>query len=170
MNDLGKLTLIIAWTFALAACSQSTPNTAADESAIQHIQDAWYKAYNAGDGGAVAALYEDDAVVMAPNVPAASGIAAIRDYYSKTAPEFQASGLTAAEGAKGDIGISGDLAWQGYTYTVTDRAGAIVEAGKSLTLFRRRRDGKWMILRDIWNADAPGNAATSSPQAPASPK
>jgi len=170
MNSLVKFVLVVACLFAVTACSKSASNTAADESAIQHIQDAWYKAYNAGDGAAVAALYADDAVVMAPNVPAARGMAAIRDYYSKTASEFQASGLTAAEGAKSDIGISGDLAWQGYTYTVTDKSGATVDAGKSLTLFQRKNGGNWLIIRDTWNSDAPASAATSSPQAPIPPK
>jgi len=104
------------------------------------------------------------------HLTAARGISAIRDDYSKAAPEFQASGLTAVEGPPGDIEISGDLAWQGTTYTVTDKSGTTVEAGKVLTVMQRR-DGKWMIIRDTWNSDAPStSAATPSSPAPASPK
>ena len=171
MNSLAKLILLGTGLFAMGACSKSVPNTSSDESAIQNIQHAWYKAYNAGDGAAVAALYTDDAVVMAPDVPAARGMAAIRDYYAKTAAEFQTSGHTAAEGANSDIGVSGDLAWQGYSYTVTDKSGATVEVGKSLTVFQRKDGGKWMIVRDTWNTDAaPTNAAAPSSQASAAPK
>ena len=171
MNSLAKLILLMAASLTVAACAKTAPNTSGDSSAIRSSQDAWYKSYNSGDGASVAALYADDAVLMAPNVPAARGIAAIRDYYSKSAPEFQASGLTAVEGPAGDIGISGDLAWQGTTYTVTDKSGATVEAGKVLTVFQRR-DGKWMIIRDTWNSDAaPATpAATPSSSAPSSPK
>ena len=168
MNGLAKLMLLVVGSLTIAACGKSVSNTSADSSAIRSSQDAWYKSYNSGDGAAVAALYADDAVVMAPNVPAARGIAAIREYYSKAAPEFQASGLTAVEGPAGDIGISGDLAWQGTTYTVTDKSGATVEAGKVLTVLQRK-DGKWLIIRDTWNSDSPAaSAATAS--SPASPK
>jgi uncharacterized protein (TIGR02246 family) len=159
MNNFAKLILLVAGCLTMGACGKTASNASADSSAIRGSQDAWYKSYNSGDGAAVTALYADDAVLMAPNVPAARGISAIRDYYSKAAPASQASGLTAVEGPAGDIGISGDLAWQSTTYTVTDKVGATVEAGKVLTLLQRR-DGKWMIIRDTWNSDAP----------PASPK
>ena len=162
MKSVATLMLLAAGALTIAACGQTVPNTSGDSSAIRSSQDAWYKSYNSGDGAAVAALYADDAVLMAPNVPAARGIAAIRDYYSKTAPEFQASGLTAVEGPTGDIGISGDLAWQGTTYTVTDKAGATVDVGKILTVLQKR-NGKWMIIRDTWNSDA----AAASPAQPA---
>jgi uncharacterized protein (TIGR02246 family) len=158
MNSLAKLILLVASVSAMAACSQTVPNASGDSSAIRSSQDAWYKSFNSGDGAAVAALYADDAVVMAPNVPAARGIAAIRDYYSKAAPEFQSTGLAAVEGPAGDIGVSGDFAWQSTTYTVTDKSGATVDAGKILTVFQRR-DGKWMIIRDTWNSDAPPASA-----------
>jgi uncharacterized protein (TIGR02246 family) len=167
MNSLAKLLLLlVAGSLTMAGCGKTVPNTAADSSGIRSSQDAWYKSYNQGDGAAVAALYADDAVVMPPNVPAARGIAAIRGYYAKSAPEFQASGMTAVEGPLGDVGISGDLAWQETTYTVTDKSGATVETGKVLTVMQRR-DGKWMIIRDTWNSDAaPTAAATSFSQAP----
>ena len=154
MNNFAKLMLVVAGSLTIAACGKTAPNMSADSSAIRSSQDAWYKSYNSGDGAGVAALYSDDAVLMAPNVPAAHGMAAIRDYYSKAAPASQASGLTAVEGPIGDTGISGDLAWQSTTYTVTDKSGATVEAGKVLTVLQRR-GGKWMIIRDTWNSDAP---------------
>ena len=158
MNNFAKLMLVVAGSLTMAACGKTAPNASADSSAIRSSQDAWYKSYNSGDAAGVAALYADDAVLMAPNVPAARGMVAIRDYYSKAAPEAQASGLTAVEGPAGDIGISGDLAWQSTTYTVTDKSGATVESGKVLTVLQRR-GGKWMIIRDTWNSDAPPASA-----------
>jgi len=62
-----------------------------------------------------------------------------------------------------EVGVSGDLAWIWNTFTVTDKAGATVDAGKYLTL-AERKDGKWHIIRDIWNSDnspAPPAAATN---------
>jgi uncharacterized protein (TIGR02246 family) len=165
MNSLAKTMLLVAGSLAITACGKTVSNTSADTSAIRSSQDAWYKGYNSSDVAAVAALYADDAVLMAPNVPAASGIAAIREYYSNVAPAFQAAGLTAEEGSIGDVGISGDLAWQGTTYTITDKSGATVDAGKVLTVFQRR-NGKWMIIRDTWNSDAPpASSATGAASA-----
>jgi ketosteroid isomerase-like protein len=158
MNKFAKLMLVVAGFLTMAACGKTAPNASTDSSAIRSSQDAWYKGFNSGDGAGVAALYADDAVLMAPNLPAAHGIVAIREYYSKAAPEFQASGLNAVEGPIGDIGMSGDLAWQSTTYTVTDKSGATVEAGKILTVLQRG-GGKWMIIRDTWNSDAPPASA-----------
>jgi hypothetical protein len=34
------------------------------------------------------------------------------------------------------------------------RAWAVVETGKFLSV-SRKKDGKWLYIRDTWNADAP---------------
>ena len=57
-----------------------------------------------------------------------------------------------AVGVEADVGVSGDLAWQGDTYKVIDKSGATVDTGKTLTVFQRR-DAKWMIIRDTWNSE-----------------
>jgi uncharacterized protein (TIGR02246 family) len=163
-----KVIVLTASVAALVACAQvSAPagNASADQAAIRAVQNAWYKAYNAGDGAAVAALYSEDAVLSPPNVPAARGIAAIRDYYGKEAAQFAASGLTGVEGPTSDVGVSGDLAWQGDTYTITDKSSATIEAGKTLTVLERK-NGKWMIIRDTWNSDATPAPAAAPATAP----
>jgi uncharacterized protein (TIGR02246 family) len=155
MNQFKNLLVLMASVVALAACVKTAPtaNADADGTAIRAAQDAWYKAYNAGDGAAVAALYAEDAVLSPPNKPAAHGGAAIREYYLANAPAALAAGVTAAEGATSDVGVSGDVAWQSGTYTITNKAGTTVETGKTLTVFQRK-DGKWVMLRDTWNSDA----------------
>ena len=91
MNNLGKLAVIMASFAALAACARtSPPDTAADQAAIRAVGTSWYKAYNSGDGAAVAALYAEDAVLSAPHVPAARGAASIREYFLKDAATFTA--------------------------------------------------------------------------------
>jgi uncharacterized protein (TIGR02246 family) len=162
MTSLRKLVVAVVTFAAITACTKSAaPDAAADTAAIRDAQHAWYKAFNSGDAAAVAALYSDDAVVAAPNAPAAKGNAAIRDFVAKTVDTFRSSGLTAAEGPTSDVGVSGDLAWQADTYTVTDKNGGTVEAGKTLTVFQRK-DGKWLMIRDTWNSDTP--PATAAPK------
>jgi uncharacterized protein (TIGR02246 family) len=170
MNNFRRLVVLAACFVALAACAKTgstAPDTTADAAAIRAVQDSWYKAYDAGDGAAIAALYTEDAVLSAPNKPALRGSASIREFYVKDAADFATTGSTATQGSTSDVGVSGDLAWQWGTYTIVDKSGATVETGKFTTLFQRK-DGKWMIIRDTWNSDAPP-AAPSAVPAPAAP-
>jgi uncharacterized protein (TIGR02246 family) len=156
MIDLRKLVVLAASLVALAACTRTAPlapDTAADETAIRAVNTAWFKAFNAGDGEALAALYADDAVLSAPGAPAARGKASIREYYVKAVAALAAAGLANSDGPTSDVGASGDLAWQWGTYVVTDKSGAGVDAGKYTTVFQRK-NAKWMIIRDTWNSDA----------------
>jgi uncharacterized protein (TIGR02246 family) len=154
MFDFAKLLVLAASLVALAACtSTAAPETAADKSAVRAVSIAWKNAYNAGNATAVAALYAEDAVLSAPGEPAIQGKAAIREYFVKRVAEFSVAGLTVTDAPIGDVGASGDLAFQWETYRVTDKSGALVDAGKLLTLFQRK-SGNWMIIGDTWNSDA----------------
>ena len=165
MVNLRKLVVLAATLAALGACAKTAaPDTAADETAARAVNIAWSKAYNAGDGAAVAALYAEDAVLNAPGAPAARGMASIREYYLKHATGSAATGFTEVNDPTSDVGVSGDLAWQSGAFKVTDKSGAVVDTGKYLTVFQRK-DGKWMIIRDTWNADA-APAAAAAPAAP----
>jgi ketosteroid isomerase-like protein len=56
--------------------------------------------------------------------------------------------------AAGAVHVSGDLAYEAGTYSVTDASGAAVETGKYIGVFQKR-DGRWRYIRDTWNMDAP---------------
>ena len=72
------------------------------------------------------------------------------------------SGVTFSVDPKSDVGTSGDLAWESGTYAVKAKSGASVEIGKYLTVYKKS-GGKWLIIRDTWNSDAP-----PAPPSPAS--
>jgi len=153
---LAALTALGSW----ANAAHPHNGAAADEAAVRAVNLAWYKAYNAGDGAAVAALYADDAVTGPPNEPAVRGKAALLAYFTKDAAAFAATGSVDSDGSTSEVEISGDLAWAWGTYRITDRSGSVVFAGgKYLTLFWRR-GGSWKILREIYNSDASVDAAT----------
>ena len=173
MFSLGKPLVLAASFAALAACVRNTPpvDATADKAAVEAVSIAWKSAYNAGDAAAVAALYAEDAVLSAPGARAVRGKAAIGDYFVKTIAQFSTSGLTVTDEPMGETVTSCDLAWHWKTYTVTDGSGAVVDAGKLVTLFQRT-DGKWLIVGDTWNSDgtaAPpvASAAGSASAAPA---
>ncbi len=160
--------LVAAGALAFAGCAQKGPapaDTAADEAAVRAINPTWFKAYNAGDADAVAALYADDAVLSIPGAPPARGRAAIREAFVKDIAAAAAAGGTYGQSPGSDVAISGDLAYEWNTFTVTDKAGATVDKGKYLTVYARK-NGKWAIVRDMWNSDAPpAPAAAPAPGA-----
>jgi len=155
MFVLDRRVMVIACIVALTACARSSPPTVdpvADKAAVEAVSLAWKEAYNARDAAAVTALYDDDAVLSAPGARAVRGKAAIADYFVKTIAQFSTTGLTVTDEPMGETVTSCDLAWHWKTYTVTDGSGAVVDAGKLVTLFQRT-DGKWLIAGDTWNSD-----------------
>jgi uncharacterized protein (TIGR02246 family) len=138
------------------SCEQRQPadTRAADEAAIRAVNPAWFRFYSAGEADSVTALYADDAVVCAPGTPSARGHAAILEYYKKDIAASASAGVTTNNGPTTDDGVSGDLGWEWGTFTVTNKSGATVETGKYITVYEKR-NGKWLIIRDIWNSDGP---------------
>lgn len=173
MINLSKLVILAASFAALAACAKSNApaaaDTAADKAAIDAVEVAFYKGFNAGDAAAVADLYAEDAVLNAPGIPALRGKALIREFFVKDAAQAAAAGHTEGDGAETEVGVSGDLAWRWGTYKITDKSGATVDAGKYITVFQRR-DGKWLIFRDTWNSDTAPAAPATAPTSAAAPK
>jgi uncharacterized protein (TIGR02246 family) len=141
----------------LVACASSPPQTAQDApdmEGLRAVNAAWFAANNAGDADALAALYADDAVVGAPGAAPASGRAAIREHMARDIAEMGKGGFKLTAGSSPQFGASGNLGWEWNTFTVTDKSGKTVDTGKYLTL-SEHRDGKWVIIRDIWNSDTP---------------
>ncbi len=159
---------IVAFVGSMAGFAQAA-SASADEVAIRAQSTSWEKAYNGGEPKAVAALYAEDAVLLPPGASSASGRAAILAYFTKDVANSKAAGAVFALNPKTDVGVSGNMGWESGTYKVTVK-GAVVETGKFLSV-SRKKDGKWLYLRDTWNADAPPapSAPPASPQAPAAP-
>lgn len=165
MNALRKAVVLAACAL-FAACTAAAPvaDTAADSTAIAAVNDAWGKAYNAGDAAGLVALYTDDGAVNPPGVPQVRGHAAIQEFFANDTAGAKAAGITMNLNPQKDSDISGDLAWESGTFTATDKTGATVDAGKYITVFQRK-DGTWRIIRDTWNSDR----APAPPPAPAEP-
>ena len=170
MNRFKKVSWLAAGVVALvgsmAGFAHAASPASTDEAAIRAQSASWEKAYNGGDAKAVATLYAEDALVLPPGAPGVSGRAAILEFFTKDVAGSKAAGAVIALNPKTDVGVSGNMGWESGTYKVTVK-GAIVETGKFLSV-SRKKDGKWLYIRDTWNADAPP-APPASPQAPAAP-
>jgi uncharacterized protein (TIGR02246 family) len=155
---------IVALVGSMASFGHAAAATSADESAIHKQTTDWEKAYNGGDAKAVAALYAEDALLLPPGAPGVNGRAAILEYFTKDIAGSKAAGAVFLVNQKSDVGVSGNMGWESGTYKVTVR-GAVVETGKFLSV-SRKKDGRWLYIRDTWNADAPPAPSTG----PAPPK
>ena len=163
------LAFITAGLIALTGCAKTASppvaDVAADEAAIRAINPQWFKAYAAGDADAIAALYAEDAVLSPPGAPPARGRAAIREYLAGDVAASKAAGASFNPGPSPEFGVSGDLGCEWNTFQVTDSSGATVDTGKYVTVYGRK-EGKWAIVRDIWNSDAaPAAANAEAPEA-----
>ncbi len=158
-----KIALLAAVVFWFAAAPIAV---AADDAAtIRANTEAWFKAFNAGNADAVAASYADDAVVMAPGSPPASGAAAIKQLIAKEIAGAKSGGVSLAQGKINDVAVKGDMAWHAGTYSVV-KDGKTVDTGSYMEVLRKK-GGKWLIVRDIWNSSTPPPAAPPPAPAPA---
>lgn len=158
----GVLCAIVA--VAVFGSESSAADSAKELAALQAVDQNWAKAYNAGNADAVASLYDEQGVLLPPGAPAVSGRAAIKAFFAKDTAESQKAGVTFVLGPKPAGGVSGNMGWQSGTYEVKDKAGKVVEAGKYLSVSMKKA-GKWLYVRDTWNAD--GAAAPAPAPAPA---
>jgi uncharacterized protein (TIGR02246 family) len=158
---------IVALVGSMTGLAYAASPASADEVAIRAQTTSWGKAYNGGDAKAVAALYAEDALLLPPGASGVSGRATILQYFTKDIADSKAAGAVFALDPKTDVGVSGNMGWESGMYKVTVK-GAVVETGKFLSV-SRKKDGKWLYIRDTWNADAPP-APAQAPAAPPAPK
>lgn len=156
--------IAFAATAVCLAPKAAHADAASDEADLRAGTAAWIKAYNAGDAEGVLALYAPDAEVMPPNATTLSDHGALRAFLVADIASSKSAGVTFVAG-KESAGVSADLGWHSGLFKVTDAAGATVATGKYLETWRRI-DGKWKIIRDIWNND-PAAVPAVAPASPA---
>ncbi len=107
------------------AVRRKAPDTAAVEAMIRAHTAAWVEAYNAGDADKIVAGYTDDAVLMPPDAPAATGHEAMKQFLVGDMASAKAAGSTLTLDSD-TVGVSGDLAWHSGTFHVNGSAGSPV--------------------------------------------
>ena len=162
MKTVKKTTSLLGLVILLGGIQLSSADPAAEVAAIHAVDDAWVKAVNAGDVDTVAGLYDEHAVLLPPGAPAAKGQAAIRAFFAKIIPPLAKDGLTFSLDAKAAGGAHGDFGWSSGSYLLKDKTGHVVDTGKYLSV-SRKKDGKWLYVRDTWNSDGPPTSKESAP-------
>lgn len=153
LNGCSKSASSTADTSAAATVANApTPDAAADDQALRSASAAWFTAYNSRALDTLVALYADDATLNVPGHTPFQGSAAIREAYTKDLADATKGGLSMNAGSNPKFTVSGNMGSEWNTFTMTDKSGKTVAAGKYITVFSRK-DGKWLIAHDIWNLD-----------------
>lgn len=139
----------------LSGCAPKV-DAPADVQAIKDANTAWDEAWTAGDADALASLYADNAVVMAPNRPArVPGKDALRASSKKYFAQFKDENRSVLKGAR----VSGDLAvaWGTQETKTTAKAGGnpVQDKTKWITVYQRQLDKSWKIVWEMYNSDLP---------------
>ncbi len=132
----------------------SASEVESDREVIERVRETHVAALNAGDAGAWAGVFTEDAVQMPPNAPANVGKANIRSWAESFLRAFRAKfALSVAE-----LQVAGDWAFESGAYSITltpdGDSRSIEDVGKYITVYQRLPTG-WAVARDIWNSDQP---------------
>ena len=145
--------LIALTVFASACCTSMTSDISRGDAevAIGKYAANFNRAVNAGDAAGMTEMYADDAVLMAPNMPAFKGRDAIGRFWSG----FVASGKVVGSVGTDDVVQSGDLATEigHYEFTLTPPAGAPRHDKGKYVITWRKVGGRWQAVSDIYNSD-----------------
>ena len=120
---------------------------------IEAANAAFMRGLEQGDAAAMAAVYEPDGRLLAPNTEPQQGSAAIEAFW-KTIID---AGVRGALLETQTVDERDDLAVEVGRYTLRTAAdgGEIVDVGKYVVIHRRQPDGSWRYAVDIFNSNRP---------------
>ncbi|HWF39701.1 MAG TPA: SgcJ/EcaC family oxidoreductase [Candidatus Acidoferrales bacterium] len=158
-----KLTLLgcAALMLFASACGEKTPpdTRATDANAIRDLDTQWSKTAAASDVDGAVSYYTDDATLMPPNAPAATGKQAIRAVWAGL---LIPGNMVSWQTDKVEVARSSDLAYSTgeYQATLKDAQGKeVMDRGKYVEVWKKQADGKWKVVADMYNSDFPAAPA-----------
>ncbi len=157
MNFKSLLLLASIALFGMISCSAPAedqtpaPDMAKIKFEIQAMENAYAAGLAAKDANAVVAYYAEDAVNMPDDEPVVTGKKAILDRLTTNIAK-DTSGSTEVFEVQ-DLIATGNYLIEAGKSTTTNPSGKIT-TGKYISIFEKR-DGKYVCIRDMWNADAP---------------
>jgi uncharacterized protein (TIGR02246 family) len=147
----------LALLLLMSACNRQTPadTRAADEKAVVDADAQWSKTAGANDLDGTVSYYSDDASMLPPNAPIATGKQAIRAVWaSMLSPDVTVSWQV----TKADVARSGELAYVMGVYQITAKnpqGKSMEDRGKLVEVWKKQVDGTWKTVTDIFNSDLP---------------
>ncbi len=155
--------LILSFMVAAPAAAQqkaAPADAAAVRAAIERANADWAAASLRHDAAAIAAQYTEDAIIMGPGGPAATGRAVIQAGVAEM-PTILEPRMTIAE-----VEVFGTTALERGTFHMKfalPGQAPLTDDGKYLTEWKQGSDGVWRRHREIFNSDLPAPPARALP-------
>lgn len=144
----------IAAAAALASLI-AIPGSAAElDEMSEALLETYRSTFNSGDPAAVANLYAEDAVVIAPNAGRLVGREAILGLMTVQLEQMGARDIEIDGQEIVEIGSS-LLSTGLYQMTITGPDGDMAIGGGWLSVVEEDGDGQWPIRYHVWNVDLP---------------
>jgi uncharacterized protein (TIGR02246 family) len=147
--------------FTLTGC-QTAPapepkrDVSADMKAIEALIQQFTATCNSNDPAALAAIHDDNAIEMPPNIEGKQFIQAwLQGIFKENKVTCTLTPL--------ETQVAGDWAYQrgNSTFIITPKSGKpMEESGKYLNIYRRQPDGSWKFYREMSNSNSPPPSAT----------
>ena len=153
-----QIVFVILLLFTAFSCAkqEKKPSVEEDIAAINELYNQYSILANAGDFDNFLSLWEENAILMEPDIPSIIGKEKIGSFFE---PSFEQFNLNVVLNDNAEIKISGDIAFSRGTYTlsVTPKEGGPTTHfdGKWLDIDKRQADGSWKIYIDMINYNAP---------------
>jgi uncharacterized protein (TIGR02246 family) len=130
------------------------PNDAANPPYPQQAAAEWDSAFNSRDVSRLVALYAQDVVSMPFNAPTVRGRPALQAEFEKFFQNNKGRHQTIVEEnlVKDDWAI--ERARYTLSYLPTGASTMVVETGRHV-MCRKRINGSWLVVWEIWNTDTP---------------
>ncbi len=158
---------VIAFASLLFTGSCARPpaeDPAAARAAIEANNQAYMKAFEAGEAKELGAMYAEDAKLLPPNGERILGRPAIEGFWAS----FLQLPVETLRLETVDLHGGGDTVAEEGNYVLAGAGGQTVETGKYIVVWRRTEVG-WTIARDMWSSNAPA-MAPAAPDSAAAPR
>ena len=135
--------------FAVLAAALALAGSAlATEGPLDGMSKAFEDSMRKGDTAATAAMYAEEGMILPPNHAAVQGRAGIAAFMKEMVDAGMTIKLTPI-----DSWIDGSLGARTGSYIVLDKDQKEIDHGKWLEVWRKGADGRWLMVRDMWNSD-----------------
>lgn len=142
----------------LSACSPGEDENAAAERELAAANATMRTAFRDADAASLAALYGDDGALMPPGLARVEGRAAIEAFWRDV---MDAGYQVTPEDRL--VRIDGDVGFKEGDYEIRSGDGELLDHGKYIEAWSRQDDGRWVLVRDIWNSSVQPPAASPDP-------
>ena len=155
--------LILLVCGATSGCTQRV-DIAFEQATLFNRDTEWSRAAEGKDVEAILSFVADDAIFFPPDGPMLRGKEIIRKFWSELAetPDF----FLSREATDAVVSSAGDI---GYTHGIAlvtrkdEEGNTDTERTKYVTIWKKRPDGSWQVVVDIWNSNEPQRRVTTIP-------